>query len=283
MLWAWTRDAATTGYRAERAADAARCPPRRARATPARPKQHAAPPPTESMNASCRLIASQPSSPCLAQSWFPGNEEAAWRRCCDDLDLRREVPLGLAPSGPAGRRKPPGIGVVAQKDDHALQICGEPISCAQGLQHRLAGRIGLPGIADEIDARDDFLGPAAAGTGAEAAWAVPGTGERAGSARGAPIRSICGSPDGCGRSRSAFDLRVYSRPTANASSSQIPASTRFTRANPVVPNPSMVTPTKTSAADSTSPARQKKESMACLALYFSSRLVGRNRTLRTVF
>ena len=64
---------------------------------------------------------------------------------------------------------------------------------------------------------------------------------------------------------------------------QTQASTRFTLAKPVVPMPNMVTPTNTSAADMTSPARQKNESMACLALYFSSRLVGRKSTLRTVF
>ena len=209
-----------------------------------------------------------------------GNEVAGGAAGSDGLDLRREVPLGLAPAGPAGRWKSPGIRVVSQKDDHALRTpAGEILP--QGQQHRLAGRIGLPGVADEIQAHRDILGPQLPAPGAEGVGGARRRRERP-QARRRPICQVCGSPDGFG-ALSAFDFRAYSRPTATARISQMPASTRFTLAKPVVPSPSMVTPTKTSAADSTSPARQKNESMACLALYFSSRLVGRKSTLRTVF
>jgi hypothetical protein len=40
---------------------------------------------------------------------------------------------------------------------------------------------------------------------------------------------------------------------------------------------------KTKVAASTSPARQKKESIAALALYLASRLVGKNSAWRVVF
>ncbi len=41
---------------------------------PPRGRSVTAPPPAESMNAAWRLIASQPSAVCLAQSWFPGTK-----------------------------------------------------------------------------------------------------------------------------------------------------------------------------------------------------------------
>ena len=43
-----------------------------------------------------------------------------------------------------------------------------------------------------------------------------------------------------------------------------------------------VSPTRTTSAERTSPARQKNESTACLALYLASRLVGSQSACLTV-
>ena len=53
-------------------------------------------------------------------------------------------------------------------------------------------------------------------------------------------------------------------------------------AKPFVPSDSPAVPTNTVAADSTSPARKKNESIACLALYFYSGVQGRKSMFRTV-
>src|SRR6185295_19053225 len=72
------------------------------------------------------------------------------------------------------------------------------------------------------------------------------------------------------------------RPRKNAIASQNRTNTALTIAKFRGENASQVVPANTSPADATSPKRTKNVSTACFALYFASRLVGRNSAWRAV-
>src|SRR5882672_12912938 len=69
--------------------------------------------------------------------------------------------------------------------------------------------------------------------------------------------------------------RLNDLPIATARTSQTRIRPTFTSANCRGAKPNHVVPANTRPAESTSPKRTKKVSLACLALYFASRLVGK--------
>ena len=90
----------------------------------------------------------------------------------------------------------------------------------------------------------------------------------------------------CAVAAASTRLRItmpYWRSSRNATASHAAIRTRFATAKPLAPSPSQVVPANTSTAASRSPVRTKNVSMACLALYFSSRLVGSHTSCRAVF
>ncbi len=169
----------------------------------------------------------------------PGHEVAGRAGSRDRLHLSREVQLGGPPARLIWSGESSGVGVVAKKDHDPLPALGGKLA-AQCHQRRLAGGVGCTGIADQIEAcLDEFLRE---GRNWRWGWWRGGTGgdaDQRGQATGTGSRIHRITAVAC----SACDLRWYSRPTATARTSQTEASTRFTRAKPVVPNPSRVTPT----------------------------------------
>src|SRR5438093_3335482 len=89
--------------------------------------------------------------------------------------------------------------------------------------------------------------------------------------QGTECSTARGSPESPRCSR-AIRITIHSHTSVSA---------KFAQAKERAPNPS-IEPTNTNAAEVRSPMRQKKPSIAALALYFASREVGRNRAWRTV-
>src|SRR3954471_16622116 len=194
----------------------------------------------------------------------------------DGVHLGSEASLGLGAGRRVRKRQATRVGVVSQKHHDAFPAAGAQLP-AQRAQDGLAGRVRVAGIADEIQRLHDLImgerrdrwGDRWSSSASGDTKQCPESGDAPAHQAGWPVWT-------------AFDFLWYARPMARASTTQIPASTRFTLAKPEVLNPSTVVPRYTRAADRRSPARTKNESIACLALYFWSRLVGRKRTLRTV-